>query len=114
MKRLFEVLLLCGCLAAPARALDARSSEALRTVRELAAIVTGDTIAQKSHSLTAQLWSHLEGQIDSKVDGATPNELRARIRARPCVVCSRDDAGSTCDLRRILYCTIAARFARIL
>jgi len=79
MRRLFGVVLLCACMAAPVRAKDTRSPEALRTAQELAAIVTGGTIAQISHSLTAQLWPHIEGQFDSKVDGAITNELRAEF-----------------------------------
>lgn len=79
MKRLFGVALLCGCLAAPARAQDTRSREALRTEQELAAIVTSGTIAQIYHRLTVQLRPHIESQFGSKGDGATTNELQAEF-----------------------------------
>jgi hypothetical protein len=79
MKRLLGIVLLCGCLAAPVRAQDAGSPEALRAAQELAAIVSGGTIVQMSRALMAQLWPSIESQIGSKVDGATANELRAEF-----------------------------------
>jgi len=51
----------------------------LRTAQELAAIVTGGTIAQINHSLTAQLRPHIESQFGSKDGGAKTNELQAEF-----------------------------------
>ncbi len=79
MKRLLGIVLLCGCLAAPVRAQDAGSPEALRAAQELAAIITGDTISQLSRTLTAQLWPRIEGQFGGKVDGATLAEMRSEF-----------------------------------
>ncbi len=79
MKRLLGIVLLCGCLAAPVRAQDAGSPEALRAAQELAAIITGDTIAQMSSALTAQLWPRIESQFGAKVDAATLAELRSEF-----------------------------------
>ena len=76
MKRLLAAILLAGALAAPVRAQDAGSPEALRAAQELAAIMTGDTIGQMSRALTAQIWPSIEGQFKSKVDAATLAELR--------------------------------------
>ena len=76
MKRLLAMVLLAGALAAPVRAQDAGSPEALRAAQELAAIMTGDTIGQMSRALTAQIWPSIEGQFKSKVDAATLAELR--------------------------------------
>ena len=63
----------------PVRAQDAGSPEALRAAQELAAIITGDTIAQMSSALTAQLWPRIESQFGAKVDGATLAELRSEF-----------------------------------
>jgi len=79
MKRLLPIVLLCGCLAVPARAQDAGSPQALQAAQELAAIITGDTIAQMSSGLTAQLWPRIESQFGSKVDAATLADLRAEF-----------------------------------
>jgi len=81
MKRLLAFVLLCTCLAMPARAQQAGSPEALRAAQELATIITGDTITQLSKTLTAQIWPRIEGQFGSKVDAATLAELRTEFEA---------------------------------
>jgi hypothetical protein len=79
MKRLLAFVLLAGALASPVRAQDAGSPEALRAARELAAIMTGDTIGQMSGALTAQIWPSIENQFKGRVDGATLAELRSEF-----------------------------------
>ncbi|MGH6727289.1 MAG: DUF2059 domain-containing protein [Pseudolabrys sp.] len=79
MTRLLRIVLLCGCLAVPARAQDAGSPQALQAAQELASIITGDTIVQMSSALTAQLWPRIESQFGSKVDAATMADLRTEF-----------------------------------
>src|SRR5208283_482232 len=77
MKRLFVLAIVCSWLAVPAaRAEDAPSPEALRAAQELSAMVSGDTIAQMSAAMTAQIWPNIEGSLASKIDAATLAELR--------------------------------------
>jgi len=77
MKRLFVLAIVCSWLAVPAaRAEDAPPPEALRAAQELSAMVSGDTIAQMSAAMTAQIWPNIEGSLASKIDAATLAELR--------------------------------------
>ena len=76
MKRLFVLAIVCSWLAVPAaRAEDAPPPEALRAAQELSAMVSGDTIAQMSAAMTAQIWPNIEGSLASKIDAATLAEL---------------------------------------
>ena len=79
MKRLLGMLLLCGCLTAPARAEDAVSPEALRTAQELAAVIGADTIQQTSAALAAQMWPRIESEFGGRVDTATLGEMRGEF-----------------------------------
>jgi hypothetical protein len=80
MKRLFVLAIVCSWLAVPAaRAEDAPSPEALRAAQELSAMVSGDTIAQMSAAMTAQIWPNIEGSLASKIDAATLAELRTEF-----------------------------------
>ena len=79
MKRLLGIVLLCGCLTVPAPAQDAGSAEALRAAQELAALVSGDTIAQMSAAMTAQIWPSIANSLAAKVDTATMTELRGEF-----------------------------------
>ena len=81
MKHLLGMVMICGCLAAPVQAQDAGSPEALQAAQELTAIVTGDTIAQMSHSLTSQMWPRIEAKFGGQVDAATLAELRTEFEA---------------------------------
>ena len=76
MTRLLAVLMLGFCLAIPARAADKPSPATMQAARELAAIMTGDTIQQMSHALTAQIWPTIEQQVAGKVDAATIADMR--------------------------------------
>ena len=79
MKRLAAMIVLAACLALPARAQDAGSPEALAAARELAAIVTGDTMGQIASAMTAQIWPTIERQFGGKVDAATLTEMRGEF-----------------------------------
>ena len=79
MRRLFATVAVACCLAAPARAQDQGSPEALAAARELSAIMTGDTMTQITGALTAQIWPTIERAFSSKVDAATLAELRAEF-----------------------------------
>jgi uncharacterized protein len=79
MKRLAGMIVLAACLALPARAQDAGSPEALAAARELAAIVTGDSMGQLTGAMTAQIWPTIERQVGSKVDAATLAEMRGEF-----------------------------------
>ena len=73
------MIVLAACLALPARAQDAGSPEALAAARELAAIVTGDTMGQIAGAMTAQIWPTIERQFGGKVDAATLTEMRGEF-----------------------------------
>jgi len=76
MKRLIAMAIVGACLALPARAQNAPSPDTLRAAQDLAGIMTGDTIAQMSRALTAQIWPNIEAQFKSKVDAATLADLK--------------------------------------
>lgn len=67
------------CLTGAARAQDANSDEALAAARELAAILSPDTISQLSQAMTAQIWPKLQTEFGPKVDQATIAELRTEF-----------------------------------
>ncbi len=80
MKPLFALAIVCGLAALPAaRAEDAPSSEALQAAQELSAMVSGDTIAQMSAAMTAQIWPTIASSLSSKIDAATLAELRGEF-----------------------------------
>ncbi len=79
MKRLGAILFLTGFLLVPARAQEAGSPEALRAAQELATMLTSDSLAQMSRTLTAQMWPHIEGQFGGKVDATTLGEMRTEF-----------------------------------
>ena len=81
MTRILVALLICAGLTATARAQEAGSPEALKAAQELAAIVTGDTIGQLSHNITAQMWPRIEAQFGGKVDSATLADLRTEFES---------------------------------
>ena len=63
------------CLIGGVRAQDA-SPDALAAAKQLAAIVSVDTIKQLSEAMTAQIWPKLQAELGRKVDAATLQELR--------------------------------------
>jgi hypothetical protein len=67
------------CLSCGARAQGTDSPEALAAARELAAIMSQDTIAQLSQAMTAQIWPKLQAEFGPKVDQATLAELRTEF-----------------------------------
>jgi uncharacterized protein len=80
MKRLLVLAIICSCFAVPsARAEDTPSPEALKAAQELSAMVSGDTIAQISAAMTAQIWPTIANSLSSKVDAATLTELRGEF-----------------------------------
>jgi len=80
MKRLIALALVCGCLGGPAaRAEDVPSPDALQAAKDLAAMVSGDAIAQMSAAMTAQIWPNIENSLTAKVDAATLAELRGEF-----------------------------------
>ena len=79
MKRLLSVLTLLFCVALPARAQDANSPQALAAARELASILTGDTLNQITAAMTAQIWPNIERAFGAKVDAATMTDMRAEF-----------------------------------
>jgi hypothetical protein len=79
MKRFFTLWLLWGVLVMPARADDAPSPDALAAAQELSALVNGETIAQMSGAMTAQIWPSIEQSLAGKIDAATLAELRAEF-----------------------------------
>jgi hypothetical protein len=79
MKRLAAMIVLAACLVLPARAQDAGSPEALSAARELAAIVTGDSMNQLTTAVTAQVWPTIERRAGGKIDAATLTEIRAEF-----------------------------------
>jgi hypothetical protein len=79
MKRLIGVFLLAACLTLPAGAQDKAAPEAMQAARELAAIMTGDTVEQLSRAMAAQVWPTIEAQVAGKVDAATLAEMRAEF-----------------------------------
>jgi len=79
MKRLIGAALLAASLVLPARAQDNASPETMQAARELAAIVSGDTIEQISRAMAAQVWPSIEQQVAGKVDAATLAEMRAEF-----------------------------------
>jgi hypothetical protein len=81
MRRWLGVVLLSLAAFIPARAQNAGSPEAMKAAQELAGIMTGDTIAQVSHSVTAQLWPRIEAQFGGKVDSATLSDLRTEFES---------------------------------
>jgi uncharacterized protein len=78
MKRLVGALVLACCLAAPVRAQEP-SAETLAAARDLSAIMTGDTIAQMTSAMSAQIWPTIEQQLSAKVDAATIAEIRSEF-----------------------------------
>lgn len=80
MKRLIVMTLVCGCLAGPAaRAEDAPSPDVLQAAGDVAAMMSGDAIAQMSAAMTAQIWPNIENSLTAKVDAATLAELRGEL-----------------------------------
>jgi hypothetical protein len=79
MKRLAAMIALAACLGLPARAQDAGSPQALAAARELAAIVSGETMGQITDAMTAQIWPSIEQQMGAKVDAATLAEMRSEF-----------------------------------
>jgi hypothetical protein len=79
MMRFVGTILLAACLMAPAQAQNGASPEALQAAKELAAVMTGDTVTQVSHALTTQIWPTIENRFAPKVDKATLAELRAEF-----------------------------------
>ena len=81
MRKMFVIAALAlQCLAGAARAQDA-SPETLAAAKELAAIVSVDTINQLSQAMTAQIWPKLQAELGRKVDQATLEELRKEFEA---------------------------------
>ncbi len=76
MKRLFGLVLVGLCLAAPARAQDAAT---LKAAQDLAAVVSKDTMHQITTAIFNQMWSSLEQQMATKVDTSTLSELRREM-----------------------------------
>jgi uncharacterized protein len=72
------VVLLCA--VGGLRAQDA-SPETLAVAKELAAVISVDTINQLSEAMTAQIWPKLEAELGRKVDQATLQELRKQFEA---------------------------------
>jgi hypothetical protein len=79
MKRIMGMSLLALSLALPVRAQQSASPETLQAARELAAIMTGDTMQQISHAMAAQVWPTIEQSVAGKVDAATLAEMRAEF-----------------------------------
>jgi len=80
MKRYYAMAAVCACLLlAPARAEDTPSPEALSAAQELSAVISGDTIAQMSAAMTAQIWPNIENSLASKIDAPTLAELRGEF-----------------------------------
>ena len=79
MKRLVGVFLLATSLALPAGAQDKAAPGTMQAARELAAIMTGDTVEQLSRAMAAQVWPTIEAQVAGKVDAATLAEMRAEF-----------------------------------
>ena len=80
MMRLIALALLCGSLASPAAwADDAPPPEALRAAQEFSAMVSGDTVAQMSAAMPAQIWPSIQNSLASKVDAATLADLRGEF-----------------------------------
>lgn len=78
MKRLIALMLLAAASVAPVRA-QAPSPETMQAARELATIMSGDSVAQMSAALTAQIWPNIVRQLGPKVDAATLTELRGQF-----------------------------------
>lgn len=78
MKRLIAFVMLAAAVALPAHAQET-SPEALAAAKELATIMSGDTVGQMSAALTAQIWPNIEQQLGPKVDAATLAELRGQF-----------------------------------
>jgi hypothetical protein len=76
MLRLMGILMLGLCLALPARAQDKVSPDTMQAANELAAIMTGDTVAQISRAMTAQIWPSIAQQVAGRVDAATVADMR--------------------------------------
>lgn len=83
MKRLVTGLLLAAAFAASVHAQtpSAPPPEAMAAAKDLAALMGGDTVAQMSAALTAQIWPNIEQQLGPKVDAATLAELRGQFEA---------------------------------
>ena len=78
MTRVLAMLLLALSLAAPVRAQEPLP-ETLAAARDLSAIMTGDTIAQMTAAMAAQIWPAIAQQLGAKVDAATLTEMRAEF-----------------------------------
>jgi hypothetical protein len=78
MTRVLAMLLLALSLAAPVRAQEP-SPETLAAARDLSAIMTGDTIAQMTAAMAAQIWPAIAQQLGAKVDAPTLTEMRAEF-----------------------------------
>jgi len=76
MRRWSAAVLVCICVTTPAAAQEPGSPETLRTAQDLAAVVSPDTMAQITRTMTAQVWPAIEAQFAGKVDAATLAELR--------------------------------------
>jgi uncharacterized protein len=76
MLRLTGILILGLCLALPARAQDKPTADTMAAAKELAAIMTGDTVKQLSRAMTAQIWPSIERQVAGRVDAATVADMR--------------------------------------
>lgn len=80
MRRLFLIAFVAlQCLAGDVRSQGTSSPEALAAAKELAAIVSQDTINQLSQAMTAQIWPKLQAELGSQADPATLNELRGEF-----------------------------------
>lgn len=81
MKRLIAFVLVAAALALPAHAQTppAPSPDAMAAAKELAAIMSGDSVSQLSAALTGQIWPNIERQLGPKVDAATIAELRGQF-----------------------------------
>jgi hypothetical protein len=81
MRRTFLIAAIAlQCLAGAARAQDA-SPDTLAAAKELASIVSADTINQLSEAMTAQIWPKLQAELGRKVDAATLQELRKEFES---------------------------------
>ncbi len=78
MKHFIAMAAVASCLVLPVRAQEP-SAETLAAARDLSAIMTGDTIAQMTSAMSAQIWPTIEQQLSAKVDAATIAEIRSEF-----------------------------------
>lgn len=79
LRRAVCSLLVWTAITAAAAAQNAPSADSLSAAKELAEIMSGDSMAQMRAAITAQIWGALEPQIAPQVDAATLTQIRGEF-----------------------------------